>query len=103
MRDGAIRTGACAYERQGMNEVGARLIEVRLEAAFDRFNRAGVAGIEPTLALFMDALEAEGLRLSLSEPDPGDRQTATPSIIRTPEVNAPQRSASSAAWRANGS
>ena len=88
-----------------MNEVGARLIEVRLEAAFDRFNRAGVAGIEPTLALFMDALEAEGLRLSLSEPepDPGDRQTATPSIIRTPEVNAPQRSASSAAWRANGS
>lgn len=39
-------------------------LERRLEAAFDRYNRAALAGIEPTLARFLDALEAEGLQVS---------------------------------------
>ena len=54
-----------------MNEIEARLIEVRLEAAFDRYNRAAMAGIEPTLELFVEALEAEGLALSLAASEPG--------------------------------
>jgi hypothetical protein len=40
-----------------------RLIEARVEAAFDRYNRAVMSGVEPTPGLFIEALEAEGLRL----------------------------------------
>ena len=40
-----------------------RLIEARVEAAFDRYNRAVLSGLEPTPALFLESLEAEGLRL----------------------------------------
>lgn len=43
-----------------MNEV-----ERRLEAAFERYNLAALSGVEPTIALFIEALGAEGLRLSL--------------------------------------
>lgn len=39
-------------------------LEHRLAAAFDRYNRAALAGIEPTLPRFIDALEAEGLQVS---------------------------------------
>jgi len=46
-----------------------RPIEVRVEAAFDRFNRAVLVGMEPSPVLFMEALEAEGVRLSLAVPD----------------------------------
>jgi hypothetical protein len=46
-----------------------RPLEVRLEAAFDRFNRAAMLGMEPTPVLFLEALEAEGLRLQLTAPD----------------------------------
>jgi hypothetical protein len=49
-----------------VSEVEARLIEVRLEAAFDRYNRAAISGVEPTLELFVEALRAEGLALSLA-------------------------------------
>jgi len=49
-----------------VSEHDPRPIEARLEAAFDRFNRAAITGMEPTPALFMEALEAEGLRLSLT-------------------------------------
>ena len=44
----------------------AQLIEARLEAAFDRFNRAAMAGVDPTPASFITSLEAEGLRLNLA-------------------------------------
>ena len=40
-----------------------RLIEARVEAAFDRYNRAVMSGVEPTPELFIESLEAEGLRL----------------------------------------
>lgn len=46
-----------------------RPLEVRLEAAFDRFNRAAMLGMEPTPVLFLEALEAEGLRLELTTGD----------------------------------
>lgn len=51
-----------------MSERDPRSIEVRLESAFDRYNRAVIAGVEPTPGLFIEALEAEGLWLSLSAP-----------------------------------
>ena len=35
-----------------------------LEAVFDRYNRAVMAGLPPTTQLFVEALAAEGLRLS---------------------------------------
>jgi len=47
----------------------SRPIEVRVEAAFDRFNRAVMLGMEPSPLLFTEALEAEGLRLSLTSPE----------------------------------
>ena len=49
-----------------MSEDDPRPIETRLESAFDRYNRAVIAGMEPTAGLFIEALQAEGLRLSLS-------------------------------------
>ena len=36
----------------------------RVEAALDRFNRAAMIGVEATPALFIEALEAEGLHLA---------------------------------------
>lgn len=51
--------------------------ERRLEAAFDRYNRAAFAGIEPTLALFLNALEAEGLQLSPTTSKVDDTLTAS--------------------------
>jgi hypothetical protein len=51
-------------------------IEVKLEAAFDRYNRAVITGMEPTPALFMEALEAEGLSLSLMGPESADATSA---------------------------
>jgi len=50
-----------------VNEVEARLIRTRLEAAFDRYNRAAISGVEPTLELFVEALQAEGLALSATK------------------------------------
>ena len=52
-----------------MTDVDTRPIEVRVEAAFDRFNRAVILGMEPSPVLFMEALEAEGVSLSLAVPD----------------------------------
>ena len=52
-----------------MSDHDPRPIEVRLEAAFDRFNRAAMLGMEPTPMLFLEALDAEGLRLQLTTPD----------------------------------
>ena len=43
-----------------------RLIEAKVEAAFDRYNRAVMSGQEPTPELFIESLEAEGLRLTPS-------------------------------------
>jgi hypothetical protein len=40
-----------------------QLIEERVQAAFDRYNRAVLSGVEPTPELFIESLEAEGLRL----------------------------------------
>lgn len=60
-----------------VSEHDSRPIEVRLEAAFDRFNRAVILGMEPTPLLFMEALEAEGLQLSLTVPDTVDDPAAT--------------------------
>ena len=40
-----------------------RHLEDRVQAAFDRYNRAVLSGLEPTPALFIEALESEGLRL----------------------------------------
>jgi hypothetical protein len=52
-------------------------IEVNLEAAFDRYNRAVIMGMEPTSVLFIEALEAEGLRLSLAASEaPESREPA---------------------------
>ncbi len=34
-----------------------------MEAAFDRYNRAILSNVEPTVDLFIESLEAEGLRL----------------------------------------
>jgi hypothetical protein len=51
-----------------VNDRDARLIEVKLEAAFDRYSRAVLSGLEPTPALFIESLEAESLSLSLSMP-----------------------------------
>jgi hypothetical protein len=42
----------------------ARQIEALVEAAFDRYNRAFMSDVEPTVGLFLESLEAEGLRLS---------------------------------------
>jgi hypothetical protein len=53
---------------QSAGEPEDLLIQARLEAAFDRFNRAVISGMEPTPALFLDALQAEGLELSLAAP-----------------------------------
>ena len=39
------------------------LLAFRVEAAFDRFNRAAIAGVEPKASVFIEALEAEGLSL----------------------------------------
>ena len=36
-----------------------------MEAAFDRYNRAILSNLEPTVGLFIESLEAEGLRLSV--------------------------------------
>ncbi|MEP6667313.1 MAG: hypothetical protein ABJA81_12770 [Nocardioidaceae bacterium] len=52
-----------------MSQDDTRPIEVRVEAAFDRFNRAVIMGMEPSPLLFMEALEAEGLRVSLTVPE----------------------------------
>jgi hypothetical protein len=41
----------------------ARQIEAIVEAAFDRYNRAILSNVEPTAGLFIESLEAEGLRL----------------------------------------
>lgn len=42
-------------------------LESRVEAAFERFNRAVLAGAEPKSGLFIESLEAEGVRLSLDQ------------------------------------
>ena len=52
-----------------MSKRNDRQIEVNLEAAFDRYNRAVIMGMEPTSVLFIEALEAEGLRLTLAAPE----------------------------------
>lgn len=52
-------------------------LERRLEAAFDRYNRAAITGIEPTLELFLDALETEGLQLSPTTSKIDDTLTAS--------------------------
>lgn len=49
-----------------MSERDRREIEARLQAAFDRFNEAVIAGEEPTPPLFLEALDAEGLELSVT-------------------------------------
>jgi hypothetical protein len=54
----------------------SRPVEARLEAAFDRFNRAVILGMEPTPVMFMDALEAEGLQLRLTVPETLDDPAA---------------------------
>lgn len=58
-----------------MSEHDPRPIEARLEAAFDRFNRAAITGMEPTPVLFIEALEAEGLSVSLTVPETVDVTT----------------------------
>ena len=40
-----------------------RHLEAIVEAAFDRYNRAILSDLEPTVGLFIESLEAEGLRL----------------------------------------
>ena len=49
-----------------MSDRDPRVIEAKLEAAFDRYTRAVMSGLEPTPALFIEALENEGLSLSIS-------------------------------------
>jgi hypothetical protein len=43
-----------------------RSLEDRLQAAFDRYNRAVMSGLDPALSTFIEALEAEGLRLDVA-------------------------------------
>ncbi len=45
----------------------ASLLGPRVEAAFDRFNRAAIAGVEPKASVFIEALEAEGLSIVETE------------------------------------
>lgn len=52
--------------RASVSDRDPRVIEVKLEAAFDRYTRAVMSGLEPTPALFIESLETEGLSLSLS-------------------------------------
>ena len=64
-----------------MSDRDSGLLEAKVEAAFDRYTRAVLSGLDPTPALFIDSLEAEGLRLSYSAPSPyangaGDRRVA---------------------------
>lgn len=60
-----------------MSKRNDQQIEVSLEAAFDRYNRAVIMGMEPTSVLFIEALEAEGLRLSLAASEaPESREPA---------------------------
>ena len=64
-----------------MTRRDAAQIEAGVEAAFDRYNRAVLSGVEPTAARFIESLEAEGLSLSLSrhradETEPVQRRTA---------------------------
>lgn len=49
-----------------MSDRDRREIEARLQAAFDRFNGAVIGGEEPTPSLFLRALDAEGLELSVT-------------------------------------
>ena len=58
-----------------MTDRDPRPIDARLEAAFDRYNRAAMAGLEPTPGLFIEALEAEGLSLSIATATPADAGT----------------------------
>ena len=58
-----------------MSDRDPRVLEVKLEKAFDRYTRAVMSGLEPTPALFIEALENEGLSLSIS----------TAGTIETPE------------------
>lgn len=55
-----------------------------MEAAFDRYSRAILSGVEPTAGLFIESLEAEGISLSL-EPRRG------PSRNRGPEAGVDDR------------
>jgi hypothetical protein len=55
-----------------MTDRDPRPIDARLEAAFDRYNRAAMAGLEPSPGLFIEALEAEGLSLSIAPAAPAD-------------------------------
>ena len=48
-------------------------VERRLEAAFERYNLQALSGAQPTVALFIEALGAEGLRLSLKAEEPSVR------------------------------
>lgn len=59
-----------------MSRTEARRIHARLEAAFDRYNLAALDGAEPTMALFIEALEAEGLELSLRGASPVEAASA---------------------------
>ena len=72
MRIGGVRTrpkSGGPEEEPTLSDHDPRPIEARLEAAFDRFNRAAITGMEPTPVLFIEALEAEGLHLSLAVPE----------------------------------
>lgn len=55
-----------------MTDRDPRPIDARLEAAFDRYNRAAMAGLEPTPGLFIEALEAEGLSISIATSEPAN-------------------------------
>jgi hypothetical protein len=69
-----------------------RPLEVRVEAAFDRFNRAVILGMEPSAVLFMEALETEGVRISLAVSDSLERKAPD-----APGTKAPARAGSAAA------
>jgi hypothetical protein len=59
---GRRRGHAAEYDHPDRRPEGTE-VEHRVEAAFDRFNRAVMIGLEATPALFVEALEAEGLHL----------------------------------------
>ena len=63
-----------------MSEQAARIIQVRVEAAFERYSGEVLAGGEATPERFIEALKAEGLSLSIAETGAlgvasGDRRT----------------------------
>ncbi len=60
-----------------MKDRDRRVIEAKLEAAFDRYSSAVLSGTEPTSALLIESLQSEGLNLSLSRASasaPDDRR-----------------------------